>query len=132
LNFRRLIGIKKELFLDEDAFVFVSENCQVVGIATAPNAEFPSVNIDNFEISLSLTQHVIDSGHRHFVYLKGFTHSHVANERYRGFRAALAENNLRFNEEFAEVASFLEDQARAVMHRRFAVTVQAKPCGEGG
>jgi DNA-binding LacI/PurR family transcriptional regulator len=88
--------------------VFKEENFKVVGISIDPAHGIPCVNVDNYDASFRLTEHLIKKGHRKFLYVAGG--AYPGNERYRGFRDALKKENISeddfvkadFNRETAE------------------------------
>lgn len=76
---------------------FVAEKRHVVGVSIRPCPGIGSVNVDNFEASLKLTEHLISRGRRRFLYLGGLPQSYPAEQRYAGFRAALDKHGIEFD-----------------------------------
>lgn len=56
-----------------------------------------SLNFDNFEGGRLATQHLIDMGHRQIAFISGDPAHPDANERMRGYRAALESAGIGFN-----------------------------------
>jgi DNA-binding LacI/PurR family transcriptional regulator len=57
-------------------------------------AQFDHVGLKNTEASYNATQHLIRLGHQKIVFFGGEPHSDVRQERIKGFKLALSENNL--------------------------------------
>ena len=85
---------------------FKKENFKIVGVSIDPTHGIPCINVDNHEASFKLTQHFINDGRQKFIYLGGTPASYPANERYRGFREALQQENINFQEENFFMAGF--------------------------
>lgn len=59
-----------------------------------------SVLIDNYHASYMAVMHLIEQGHRDIGFVAGQANSSAANQRYGGFRQALENYQIPFNEEF--------------------------------
>lgn len=74
-----------------------------------------SISIANFDGSYAATRHLLDLGHRALAILKGPAGNVDAEERLRGYRAALAESGLdselELEGDFTEVSGFLASAA---------------------
>lgn len=57
-----------------------------------------SVVIDNFRAGYDATKHLIDQGCKKIVHVAGSMDRNVYSERFRGYRQALADNSLPFDE----------------------------------
>ncbi|MFA6104461.1 MAG: LacI family DNA-binding transcriptional regulator [Victivallaceae bacterium] len=84
----------------------VAENRHLVGISINPSFGIPSININNFEASFQLTEHLIAKGRRNFLYLAGVKASYPAEQRLAGFRAALQKAGIPFSEDQVFPADF--------------------------
>lgn len=62
-------------------------NCSVEGTA------YDAINIDNYQGAYMLTSHLIAQGHRRIAIIKGADGNADAEERLRGYRAALADHD---------------------------------------
>lgn len=103
---------------DEWKKIFSEEGRHVVGIGTEPDRNISSINTDNFEASAKLTKYLISKGRKSFMYLSGIDNTFVADERKRGFLAALKENGIDFCTENMINAEFSETIAeRKIMQR---------------
>lgn len=67
-----------------------------------------SLNFDNFEGGRLATQHLLDLGHRRIVFIKGVEQHADANERLRGYRAALESAGLVYDPDLVVPGDFLE------------------------
>ncbi|MEI8078765.1 MAG: LacI family DNA-binding transcriptional regulator [bacterium] len=95
------------------------EQIPVVVVGGDPAQGLPTVNINNYELSLALTRHVIrNTGRRHLGFLSGGPLSYPGNERRRGFAQALAEPGL--TPVFDLNCWFLEDTAYAQVKQLLA------------
>lgn len=83
---------------------FLSEEWPVIGVGIAPGSGIPSVNVNNFTATYTLTGSLIRQGCREFHYMAGTEGSYPSRERERGFRAALREAGLLFPENRMHVA----------------------------
>ncbi len=57
-----------------------------------------SVVIDNFRAGYDATRHLIDQGCRNIIHVGGTMNRNVYNDRFRGYRQALAEKSLVFDD----------------------------------
>ena len=95
------------------------EKIPVVVVGGDPAQGLPTVNINNYEMSLALTRHVIrETGRRHLGFLSGGPFSYPGNERRRGFEQALAEQGL--TPVFDLNCWFMEDKAYAQVKQLLA------------
>lgn len=79
--------------------LFKEEEFNIVGISIDPAYAVPCVNVDNYDASFRLTMHLIEKGHKKFLYIGGHPEVYPGNERYRGFRDALQKENISFPDE---------------------------------
>jgi DNA-binding LacI/PurR family transcriptional regulator len=89
--------------------LFKEENFKVVGVSIDPAHGIPCVNVDNYDASFRLTEHLVKKGHQKFLYLAGWIKAYPSNERYRGFRDALAKAQISFSEENVFRADFNQE-----------------------
>lgn len=77
------------------------------------NAKVPMIRLDQAFGGYIATKHLIEQGHKHIAYCCGGHRSNVAKERERGFKQALAEAGLPFDENAAFRDAFnIEDGKR--------------------
>jgi LacI family transcriptional regulator len=77
-------------------------NCRVEGGA------YDSINVDNFGGAHSMTRHLLDAGHRRIAFVRGPRGNYDAEERLRGYRAALIEYGLECRPEWEVMGDFTE------------------------
>lgn len=63
------------------------------------NLECINVVIDNFKMGFDVTKHLIDQGCKSIMHITGNRNSQVYLERFKGYKAALEENQLVFDPE---------------------------------
>lgn len=73
-------------------------------------SESTSVVIDNYKASYNITKHLLNEGCKRIVHLGGNTLRNVYADRLRGYKDALEEHNIRFDEKLV-VTSNLSDEA---------------------
>jgi LacI family transcriptional regulator len=56
------------------------------------DAEHTTLRVDNFGGAQAMVRHLVAVGHRRIAFIAGPAHNHDAQERLRGYRAALAES----------------------------------------
>lgn len=59
----------------------------------------PTVTLDDFKAGYMATQHLIDQGYKNIAYVTTIHQIHIFNDRLKGYKAALADNDLLVNEE---------------------------------
>ena len=101
--------------------VFRQEQRNVVGISVKGSSEVAAVNINNREISRRMViEYLLKRGRRNFLYFGGKSDSFPGNERYAGFREALAEYGVAFSEDRFIRCDFDDALAFAAMERILA------------
>ncbi|MCL6586682.1 MAG: LacI family transcriptional regulator [Anoxybacillus sp.] len=84
-------------------------------------ANVPSVMLDQVQGGYIATKHLLEQGHRRIAYCRGSTRSNVASHREIGFRKALAEYGLEFDEQYAFRDAFHSEDGRRVFHQMMAL-----------
>ena len=75
---------------------------------------FPSVEVDEAAASQALTEHLVGHGHRRIAYLAGPQVSPSANERLEGYKRALREADIEFDDRLVYAAgSTIDEGAKA-------------------
>ncbi|TYK65875.1 LacI family DNA-binding transcriptional regulator [Colwellia echini] len=64
----------------------------------APDDLCPCVMVNDREAAQTITQHLIDLGHTDIAFIAGDAHHMSTIERYKGYRIALKESNIAFDE----------------------------------
>jgi LacI family transcriptional regulator, galactose operon repressor len=78
------------------------------------NLRCPAVTTDNVEVGRLATAHLISLGHRRVGHLRGDASS-VSEERLEGYKQALAEHRLRYDESLVRPCGFLESEGYLAM-----------------
>ena len=76
-----------------------------------------SVVIDNFRAGYDATRHLIDQGCRKIIHVGGSMNRNVYNDRFRGYRQALAEKSLEFDDN-SLIVTDLSDNSGALIIKR--------------
>ncbi|MDX1419957.1 MAG: LacI family DNA-binding transcriptional regulator [Rubricoccaceae bacterium] len=107
-------------------------NTSVDGVAT------DVLNFDNYGGAFALTRHLLDAGHRRIALIKGAPGAWDAQERARGYRAALAEAgaeatpDLEFEGEYTQAAGYaVAPEILAVDPRPTAILAANDYCAAG-
>jgi LacI family transcriptional regulator len=84
---------------------------------THPHIDSTSIVIDNYKAAYEVTRHLIEQGFRRIMHLGGNMLRNVYSERLRGYKAALKENNIAFNEDLVYISKLNEEAgAEAASH----------------
>jgi len=78
------------------------------------NLRCPAVTTDNIEVGRLATAHLISLGHRRVGHLRGDASS-LSEERLEGYKRALAEHGLRYDESLVRPCGFLESEGYLAM-----------------
>lgn len=74
-----------------------------------------SVVIDDFQGAYQSVTHLIENGYRNIAFFTGKRNLNIYVERYRGYKAAIEENGLVFNDDFVmEISSDVEEGKMAM------------------
>jgi len=111
---RRVDGMIVVLAPETDSFEhfrsFIERRIPMIFLDTeAPFPESMSVMIDNFQCGLMVTRHLIGQGCRRIVHLTPNHQQSIYGQRYRGYREALAEKNMAFEDGLLVVAGSGEE-----------------------
>ncbi len=79
-----------------------------------------SVVIDNYRAGYDTTQHLLDQGCKKIVHVAGSLNRNVYNDRYRGFRQALADNSVPFDERMLIVTDLGDDSGETILNQLLA------------
>lgn len=84
------------------------------------DSTFDSINIDNFDGARRMTWHLLDAGHRRIALITGGARNYDAQERLRGYRAALQSRGLAVDERLVLPGDFTESSGYATTKRLLA------------
>lgn len=84
--------VKHLLTLDVDVVRIISGN-------EKPDDLAPCIMVNDFEASVSITQHLIDLGHKDIAFIAGEAEHKSTVERLKGYKQALADNNIEIDEQ---------------------------------
>jgi LacI family transcriptional regulator len=91
-------------------------NCRVKG------GSYDSIHVDNFGGAHEMTCHLLSAGHRRIAFVRGPSGNYDAEERLRGYRAALREGRLEPRAEWEVMGDFTqaggECATRELLERR--------------
>ena len=73
------------------------------------HADTTSVIIDNYSAAYEVTKHLIEQGFREIMHLGGNMLRNVYSERLRGYKQALKDNKIPFNEKLVYISRLSED-----------------------
>ena len=99
--------------------IFREEKRKVAGIGVEPQSGISTVNINNREMSDALTEELIASGHRNFLYLAGSGESFPGQERFAGFLSALERHEIKFPKSKCLYGGFDEELAMKTVTEYF-------------
>jgi LacI family transcriptional regulator len=74
--------------------------------------DLPFIGSNNVYESYMLTKYLIERGHRKILFLAGPQDSTTGRERFFGYRNALLENDIKYDEHLVIAAQFMRDEAR--------------------
>lgn len=84
---------------------------------TLKNSEFPFISSNDFDIGYQATKYLINKGHRKIGFIATDLHSFIGNLRYEGYRDAMRDNQLEFNEDWVRHGHFTySDGVNAMKH----------------
>lgn len=76
-----------------------------------------SVVIDNFRAGFEATKHLIDQGCRKIAHVGGSMNLNVYNDRFRGYRQALADNSLEYSEKSLIITDLNDSSGVAIIRQ---------------
>jgi LacI family transcriptional regulator len=76
-----------------------------------------NVVIDNFRAGYDVTKHLIDQGCRKIVHVGGSLNRNVYNDRYRGYRQALADNSIPFDDRMLILTDLGDSSGVAIINQ---------------
>lgn len=85
----------------------------------------PFIGSDNFKSSKQLTEYVIKKGHKRIAFVSGPEGVVTAQDRLRGYQAALLENNLNLNEYNIVPGQFKKNEAFSAIKNFLLLNVES-------
>jgi LacI family transcriptional regulator len=76
--------------------------------------ESTSIVIDNYQAAYDITKHLIDQGCRRIMHLGGNILRNVYADRLRGYKQALIDNNISFDEKLVQISKLNEESGTEV------------------
>jgi len=80
--------------LDEKGICYV----RILSGSESPQTDLPCVLVDDFKAAHAITEHLISQGHQRIAFISGEKEHKSTIERLEGYKAALAENQITFDE----------------------------------
>ena len=105
--------------VDEDLANLTANGFPMVLVhrTSPPSVNISSVTVENLEITQKLVEHLIkDHGKRRILFLRGPLHQEDSYHREMGYKAALAANNIPFDEKLVLNGEFERDIAYEVLN----------------
>lgn len=78
---------------------------------TGPSSGLPTIDSDNYHGAYLATEHLLDLGHRRVAFLAGRPGLQSAEERERGYRAALESAGIEFDPRLVRVGGYHQETA---------------------
>jgi LacI family transcriptional regulator len=78
------------------------------------NLRCPAVTTDNVRVGMLATEHLIGLGHLRIGHLRG-TAASLSNERFEGYKLALARHGLKYDESLVRACGFMESEGYDAM-----------------
>ena len=91
------------------------------------NKEFSTIVIDNHKAAYDITTHLISQGCKNLLHVTGNLLRNVYLDRFEGFKKALSDNNIPFNEDFLFVNNLTPEDGKEVAQR--ILKMNPKPDG---
>ncbi len=79
-----------------------------------------TVVIDNYRAGYEVTQHLVDQGCRKIIHVSGSLNRNVYSDRYRGYRQALADNSIPFEEKMLMVTDLCDSSGETILGQLLA------------
>lgn len=82
-----------------------------------PKDGIHTLNVDNRQGSYNAVKHLIDLGHRRIAYLSGMLEFHSAQARLDGYRDALSDANIPYDESLVQEGTWIETSGEAFIKK---------------
>lgn len=108
--------------------VFFSKKIPVIFFdRVAAHADSTSIIIDNYSAAYQVTKHLISQGCKRIMHLGGNMLLNVYSERLRGYKQALADHKLPFNEKLVLVGNLTEECGAETAQKILKMKVKDRP-----
>jgi LacI family transcriptional regulator len=109
---------------------FFKKNIPVIFFdRTYPHPESTCIMIDNFKAAYDVTKHLLDQGCKRIMHLAGNIKRNVYAERVRGYREALKDSNIPFDEKLIFTSNLDEAAGIAAAEQILAKKKGSRPDG---
>jgi LacI family transcriptional regulator len=85
-------------------------------------SKLPTIDAQNFEGAIAVTEHLIELGHRRIAFLAGRPDLESARRREAGYRAALQAAGIAFDPELVRVGGFTQETAEVPARELLTIT----------
>jgi LacI family transcriptional regulator len=82
------------------------------------------VIIDNYKAGYEATSHLIEQGCKRIIHLGGNMLRNVYSERFRGYKQALLDNGIEFNQKLVFISDLTGHSGREIMKKVFQMNLQ--------
>jgi LacI family transcriptional regulator len=107
---------------------FFKKNIPVVFFdRTYPHSESTSIMIDNFSSAYEITKHLLEQGCRRIMHLAGNMRLNVYSERLRGYRQALKDHQIHFDEKLIYTGNLDEAFGNAAAKQILKLKPEKRP-----
>jgi LacI family transcriptional regulator len=94
---------------------------------TYPHGESTSIRIDNFKAAYDVTKHLLEQGCRRIMHLGGNLLRDVYSERLRGYKKALKDHKIAFDEKLLYISNLTEDAGADAAKHILKLKPSARP-----
>ena len=107
---------------------FFKKNIPVVFFdRTHPHSDSTSIIIDNFKAAYDITTHLLDQGCKRILHLAGNMLRNVYTERLRGYKEALKDYKIPFNEKLIYISKLSEESGTAAAEHILLMDAKKRP-----
>jgi LacI family transcriptional regulator len=129
---KRVDGLLISLAYDTESIThlqpFFSKGIPVVFFdRTFPHSESVSIVIDNFKAAYDITKHLLEQGCKRIMHLGGNMLRDVYSERLRGYKKALQDHNIPFNDKLLYISSLNEEAGTDAAKHILKMKPSARP-----
>ena len=96
---------------------------------TYPHSDSTSVVIDNFQAAYDVTKHLLDKGCKRIMHLSGNLLRDVYSERLRGYKKALQDHQIVFDEKLLYISNLSEDAGTEAAEHILKMKISNRPDG---
>lgn len=103
--------------MPDDQFISLFDH-QVPVVSVARDHQSDVVNavlVEHYQAAYRMTQHLIDSGYKKIMFLGKLDVIKAARDRYNGYRQALVDNGIEFNNHWGFTADYYQEDAYQIV-----------------